>query len=922
MAKVLIVDDHADNRELLAALVRALGHEPLFAGDGSEALTVARRERPRLVISDILMPTMDGYEFVRQLREDPSIARTEVMFHTAFYHDREARALAAACGVSRIMLKPSEPPEMLQAIEAALHGQESPQPPPVAGGFDDRHLRLMTDKLSVKVQELEASNQRLAALTELNLQLASERNPYTLLERVCRGARELLGAKYALLVVGAKDDGETRYWVTGGMDEETETALGTPAMSAGAAGAILLERRAARLQNPGGDPSALGLPPGHPPVRAALIAPIVSLAHSYGWICLSDKIGADGFTADDERVLAVHAAQVGRVYENGSLYSALSRLNRVHAMSSAISGLIVRVGSRAELFEGVTRIAVEVGGFAGAWAGLVDTKPDRLTPTARFPPEPSDPDGVLLRPDDAAEAGLPGLPWLAIRRQEPAVMNDVRGAEAHSGSFAGVRAAAAIPLVAAGAPIAVVVLYATDPGFFDAAEIKLLSELGRDAGFALDHLEQSERVDYLAFYDQLTGLPNRRLFSEHLGVMLATSADRPSVVVVAINVNRMARINQSAGKAGGDLVLKELASRLAGRFADLGAVGRLGGDRFAAAFHGVWDADHLAHRGEEHYAALFEEPIAIDGQDLHISGNLGLAIYPTDGSDADVLISNAEAALGRARLAGERTVLHDAQMNARMEESLALEERLRGALARKEFVLHYQPKVSLESRRVVGLEALIRWQDPGRGLIPPLAFIPMLEETGLILEVGAWALREAVNDRRRWKDAGLCPPRVAVNVSAVQMRSATFVDTIESIVRDDSQPPGIDVEITESVIMDGVEESIRKLQRLRALGVEIAIDDFGTGYSSLAYLTKLPVQKLKIDRAFVNRMLSDPDIMTLSQTIISLAHSLRLTVVAEGVETEEQANILRLLRCDEMQGYLFSRPVPFEGISALLAKES
>jgi EAL domain-containing protein (putative c-di-GMP-specific phosphodiesterase class I) len=256
-------------------------------------------------------------------------------------------------------------------------------------------------------------------------------------------------------------------------------------------------------------------------------------------------------------------------------------------------------------------------------------------------------------------------------------------------------------------------------------------------------------------------------------------------------------------------------------------------------------------------------------------------------------------------------------MSARIADNLALENKLRRALERDEFVLHYQPKVELEGRRVVGVEALIRWQSTELGLVPPARFIPILEETGFIIEVGSWALRRAALDHRAWLEAGLEAPKVAVNVSAIQLRQRDFVRIVQGSIAGSA---GIDLEITESLIMEDIQASIEKLAAVRDLGIGIAIDDFGTGYSSLAYLARLPVETLKIDRSFIITMTKDPTTMTLVQTIIQLARSLRLKVVAEGVETEDQANILRLLRCDQMQGYLFSKPLPAAELVTLLRR--
>jgi EAL domain-containing protein (putative c-di-GMP-specific phosphodiesterase class I) len=304
---------------------------------------------------------------------------------------------------------------------------------------------------------------------------------------------------------------------------------------------------------------------------------------------------------------------------------------------------------------------------------------------------------------------------------------------------------------------------------------------------------------------------------------------------------------------------------------------------------------------------------------LRVSAKAGIAVFPDDAADPEGLFKNAEAALKKAKASGERYLFHTQQMTERVAETLALENQLRQALERKEFVLHYQPKVDLE-KRIVGLEALIRWQSPQLGLVPPGKFIPLLEETGLILQVGCWALNRAARDHRNWVEQKLRPPRVAVNVSPIQLRQRDFVEVVERAIMGGVAPTGIDLELTESLVMEDIEANITKLKSVRGLGIKIAIDDFGTGYSSLGYLAKLPVQSLKIDRSFIANMHKDADAMSLISTIISLAHSLRLTVIAEGVETEEQANFLRLLRCDEMQGYLFSKPMPFDDITSLLKK--
>jgi len=325
MAKVLVVDDHASNRELLVTLLKYAGHSSLEAADGHLALAQVRDMRPDLVICDILMPTMDGYEFVRQLRADPDIAHTEVIFYTATFMEREARSLAASCGVSTVLIKPSEPEDVLRTVEQALGRSAMAAPVADESQFDREHLRLLTDKLALKVDELEHANQRLSALTDLNLQLASERDPHVLLDKVCRGARDLLGARYAVLVVRDNDGGESTHVSSWGLAPAQADGLQSLAVDAGLLGQVMVDGRARRFTNPSGDPLDAGLPADFPPSHNGLIAPIVSLHRAYGWILLIDKLGAEAFADADEHILAIYGAQSGRIYENGSLYKQIKR---------------------------------------------------------------------------------------------------------------------------------------------------------------------------------------------------------------------------------------------------------------------------------------------------------------------------------------------------------------------------------------------------------------------------------------------------------------------------------------------------------------------------------------------------------------------------------------------------------------------
>ncbi|HEY6966172.1 MAG TPA: EAL domain-containing protein [Burkholderiales bacterium] len=603
----------------------------------------------------------------------------------------------------------------------------------------------------------------------------------------------------------------------------------------------------------------------------------------------------------------------------------IMRLNRVHAVLSGINAAIVRIRDRAELFDEACRIAVEAGGFSMVWIGVVDRAAMRIEPVAWRGPEIAV--GLLrgarfpLQPDDPETGGF--VPQ-SVRQKHIEVVDDAwsdaRIRRKENMRALNVRSAASLPLLVGDEAEGVLVLHSPEPGFFDDAEIKLLLELAGDIAFALDHIEKSEKVDYLAYYDELTGLANRRLFLERLGQCLHSAGQAGEKVALAvIDVERLRIINESLGRHAGDALLKALAGRLAAGV-DRAELARTSADHFAVVMQGVKGKSAVRRRIERLWQDSFGMPYGVEDSELRVAARAGIALFPGNGVDAESLLRSAEAALRRAKRTGERHVFHSAEMTEQSSEKLTLENRLHRALERDEFVLHYQPKVDVETRRIVGVEALIRWQSPELGLVPPGRFISLMEETGMILEAGAWALRRAVQDHKRWAGMGLAALRVAVNVSAVQLRKNDYVAALAAALAQGAVPPGIDLEITESLVMDDIQGNIGKLEEVRALGVNVAIDDFGTGYSSLGYLARLPVQALKIDRSFIITMLAKPDTMTLVSTIISLAHSLKLKVIAEGVDDEEQAKYLRLLRCDEMQGYLFAKPLPFDELTALLRK--
>ena len=610
------------------------------------------------------------------------------------------------------------------------------------------------------------------------------------------------------------------------------------------------------------------------------------------------------------------------VTERKAQQERIARLTRVHAVLSGINSLIVRVRDRQELFEGACKIAVGAGRFLLAWIGTVDQSRTMLLMAAWD----GDGEGYIERmPVSLGEldAAYPGLNALAVADGQARVVNDIEGDPrfrlTEEALKRGFRSFVTLPLSTEGQVSGVLALYAEEPGFFDDEEMKLLNELAGDISFALAHLAQEEKLNYVALYDSLTGLANRTLLSERLAQTLHAAGQAGSKAALAIlDLERFRTVNESLGRRAGDALIKQVGERLS-RAAGAGEVARLGADHFALVLAPVNGQPEAAKRLQDLLQRCFGEPYHANGAELRLTAKAGITLFPNDGVDAEILLRNAEAALKSAKKTGDPALFYTSALTDRTSEQLSLLNKLQRGIANDEFVLHYQPKFATGTRRIVGVEALIRWQSPELGLVPPGKFIPLMEETGIILEAGAWALSKAVRDHARWLELGLPAPRVAVNVSPIQLRKRDFLDTVRRAVMQGATPPGIDLEITESLIMEDIESNIRKLKDVRDLGLEIAIDDFGTGYSSLGYLAKLPVQTLKIDRSFIITMLKDRATMTLVQTIMSLAHSLKLKVVAEGVDEEEQAACLAQLGCDELQGFLFSRPVPFEQITQMLA---
>lgn len=591
-------------------------------------------------------------------------------------------------------------------------------------------------------------------------------------------------------------------------------------------------------------------------------------------------------------------------------------LNRVLSMLSSINTLIVRAHDRDELYGESCNIAVDTGGFRMAMLCMVDLPTMKIVPVASAGKD-EELVGKIKDRLSLSKDSSNTMVGLAIKEKQAIVsndsMNDPRLAFGKEYAESGIRSLVVIPLLISDEAVGTISLYASEIDFFHEEELKLLTELAGDISFAIDHLDKQERLNYLAYYDVLTGLANRKLFLDRVTQYIRVAAkDDHKLALLLIDLERFKNINDTLGRNAGDVLLKQVAEWLILNFGGEDLLARIDADHFAVLVPEVKQVGDISKLLENKSQAFADHSFRLNDAVFRIAAKAGIALFPDDGADADTLFRNAEAALKKAKASGDKYLFYTQKMTEAMAGKLALENQMRQAIENDEFVLYYQPKVNLVSGMVTSAEALIRWNDPKTGLVPPGKFIPILEETGLIYEVGRWALRKAMSDYQRWRAAGLPAVRIAVNVSPLQLRNVNFVDEIRQVIAVDAHAAaGLELEITESLIMENVQYSIDTLKKIRGLGITIAIDDFGTGFSSLSYLAKLPVDTLKIDRSFVIEM-DAPQGFALVSTIILVAHALKLKVVAEGVETERQSRQLLSLGCDEMQGFLFSKPVSAE----------
>lgn len=598
----------------------------------------------------------------------------------------------------------------------------------------------------------------------------------------------------------------------------------------------------------------------------------------------------------------------------------LDRANRVLTMLSRINRTIVRAESPDELYESACRIAVECGLFKFAWIGLTDPHTGQLRMMSSYG-KPDCPREELVAPGSLADAvRLSG---------DISIYNDLASlsdaAERAGLLMRGFHAMAGLPLREDRLAIGVFALYADQSGCFDHTVVELLNEVADDISFSLDHMLNEQRrlageakIHYLAFYDAQTGMPNRALLDERLPLLAACAGQRGTVLALLdIRLQRLDKVVRILGSLALDEVMRTLALRLEKIRGNDGLLARLASDEFVLVSIEMTDGAEIDAFAERVQRVL-EEPVRIGDREVFLHAAIGVVVYQLHEHDLAYLLRRARAAADTSSIEGGFRV-YRAEFDHELEQRVEMEAELHRALERGEFQLHYQPQLNLKSGAVVGVEALLRWQHPQRGLISPAQFISLLEECGLMPMVGTWVLHAACRQAKLWQEQGIDPMRMAVNLSAQQFRQAGLVETVRKALDETGLAAEyLELELTESLILENAEQTIQAMHALKKLGVSLSLDDFGTGYSSLSYLRRYPVDRIKIDQSFIRDMTEHASSAALVRSILAMAYNLGLSTIAEGVETVGQFGYLRKQLCQEMQGYLFSRPLPPTDMMQLL----
>jgi diguanylate cyclase (GGDEF)-like protein/PAS domain S-box-containing protein len=932
VATILIVDDRPTNRQFLKSLLGFTSHRLLEAVDGAHGLALVRAERPDLIITDILMPTMDGYEFVQQLRADPALAPTKVIFYSAIYAIEETIAVARSCGVDTVLTKPSDPHAIFDAVNRTLGLAEAAPPAlddtdaglaPVLGAAIDTTLSDALAKVDAEIMAvleahagslslaanlsalfndrmagLHSIARRVAALEELSLRLIGERNLESMIDVFLQASSEVLDADYMAVCLLGTDEQSARHLAAHGFDA---ALLAAHALDrARLPGSLLRERRPVRMH--AFDVPLSGLPHQHPAAGTFLGLPVRGQGHLHGWLYCARKPGAAPFSREDERIAVTAAGQLAVAYENLNLYQVVQR----HAAQLQLEAA-ARQQADAALRESEQRLKLAARVFESTQESIMLT----------------DAEGKIMGVNPAFER-ITGYSEQEVLGQDPrllrsghhdatfyrAIWNSLETTGQWRGEIWNRRKNGQVY------PEQFSINAVRDADGKVSSYVSVSSDVS-----ALRAAHQ--RVDFLSSHDPLTLLPNRAVLMDRMKQAIAAARHGGrQIALLLFNIDRLQRINDSLGHETGDTMLQEMARRAGLLAGPADTLAHLGSDEFVLLLTECLDADAIIVAARRLIDEI-SQPVQVGGHDLIVTASVGISIYPRDGATPSELLKAADVALSHMKDTGRNGFrFYKGDMNAHALRWMSVETQLRRAVERGELALHFQPQVSLSSGRICSMEALLRWNSPELGAVPPSDFIPLAEDTGLILPIGNWVIRQACLQARAWHDAGLAPRRIAVNVSAHQFMAGTVPAVVRAALDETGlHASALEVELTESVMMRDSEATELQLAELTAMGVSVSLDDFGTGYSSLGYLSRFKLDKLKIDQTFVRNITTEPRSAAIAQATVALAHGLSLTVVAEGVETEGQLQFLQGIGCDVVQGYLFSRPVAADDMAALLRQD-